>query len=111
MSKIVVKISILLILFNLNNILLAGDYNAGKEKSQVCSACHGVEGISQIKMYPILAGQHKNYLVHALNEYRSGVRNNVVMKGFAAGLSDKDIEDLSQYFSMQLHCLRQANTH
>ena len=54
-------------------------------------------------MYPILAGQHKNYLIHALSEYRSGIRNNVVMKGFAAGLSDQDIEDLSQYFSCLLY--------
>ena len=97
----ITSIYIIISIFTLTHVAHAGSYQAGKEKSQVCAACHGVDGISQIKMYPILAGQHKNYLIHALSEYRSGVRDNVVMKGFAAGLSDKDIEDLSQYFSMQ----------
>ena len=49
------------------------DYDAGKEKSQVCAGCHGVDGNSQITMYPILAGQYKNYLSNALHAYRSGV--------------------------------------
>ena len=62
---------------------------------------HCVDGISQIKTYPILAGQHKNYLVHSLKGYRSGERKNIIMKGFAENLSDQDIEDLSVYFSMQ----------
>ena len=95
--------NIFIIIYSLasSHYVYAGNYQAGKEKSQVCAACHGIDGISQIKMYPILAGQHKNYLIHALNEYRSGIRDNVVMKGFAAGLSDQDIEDLSQYFSKQ----------
>ncbi len=97
----VIKISIIIFICTLTHFTYAGSYQAGKEKSQVCAACHGVDGISQIKIYPILAGQHKNYLIHALSEYRSGIRDNVVMKGFAAGLSDQDIEDLSQYFSMQ----------
>ncbi len=92
---------LLLILAMSSNIINAGDYKNGQEKSQICAACHGVDGISQIKTYPILAGQHKNYLIHSLKEYRSGERKNIIMKGFAQNLSDKDIEDLSTYFSMQ----------
>ncbi len=91
----------LLLLLSVSEDAVSGNYNAGREKSQICAACHGVDGNSQIKMYPILAGQHKNYLIHALNEYRSGIRNNVIMKGFAQNLTDEDINDLSHYFSMQ----------
>jgi len=97
----IIKITGFFLLISVSEFVISGNYNAGKEKSQICAACHGVDGNSQIKMYPILAGQHKNYLVHALNEYRSGIRNNVIMKGFAQNLSDEDINDLSQYFSMQ----------
>tara|TARA_B100001057_G_scaffold216075_1_gene216407 strand:+ start:34184 stop:34513 length:330 start_codon:yes stop_codon:yes gene_type:complete len=97
----IIKITSFFLLISVSEYTISGNYNAGKEKSQICAACHGVDGNSQIKMYPILAGQHKNYLVHALNEYRSGIRNNVIMKGFAQNLSDEDINDLSQYFSMQ----------
>ena len=97
----IIKITSFFLLISVSEFAISGNYNAGKEKSQICAACHGVDGNSQIKVYPILAGQHKNYLVHALNEYRSGIRNNVIMKGFAQNLSDEDINDLSQYFSMQ----------
>ncbi len=76
-------------------------YNAGKNKAEVCAACHGAEGNSQIKMYPILAGQHKDYLSYALKAYKKGTRNNAIMKGFADSLSDQDIKDLSLYFSKQ----------
>ena len=77
------------------------DYDAGKQKSQVCAGCHGVDGNSQITMYPILAGQYKNYLIHSLNAYKSGERQNAIMSGFAAGLSEQDIIDLSTYYSRQ----------
>tara|TARA_B100000902_G_C27256651_1_gene888244 strand:- start:55 stop:390 length:336 start_codon:yes stop_codon:yes gene_type:complete len=76
-------------------------YNSGKAKAEVCAACHGLNGNSQIKMYPILAGQHKDYLSYALQSYKKGIRNNAIMKGFVDGLSDQDISDLSLYFSKQ----------
>ncbi|GJL80649.1 MAG: hypothetical protein DHS20C01_02830 [marine bacterium B5-7] len=78
-----------------------GDADAGQAKSQTCAACHNADGNSQNPIYPILAGQYRNYLVQALHEYRSGSRNNPIMKGFAAGLSDEDILDLAAYFSSQ----------
>ena len=74
----IIKITSFFLLISVSEFAISGNYNAGKEKSQICAACHGVDGNSQIKMYPILAGQHKNYLVHALNEYRSGIRNNEI---------------------------------
>ena len=76
-------------------------FERGKEKSVTCSACHGVDGNSDTKMYPKLAGQYKNYLVHALSSYKNGDRKNAIMGGFAAGLSEQDIIDLSTYYSKQ----------
>jgi cytochrome c553 len=90
----------------------AGNAAAGKEKAaQVCAACHGPEGNKPSDpTQPILAGQHYDYLVRALADYKSGRRNNPIMKGFASQLSKKDIEDLAAWFSSQksaLHDQRQ----
>jgi cytochrome c553 len=76
---------------------------AGKEKAaQVCAACHGPEGNKPSDpTQPILAGQHYDYLVRALTDYKVGRRNNPIMKGFASQLSKKDIEDLAAWFSRQ----------
>ena len=98
------KIMQLLMILGLNLIsteLVYADYNAGEAKAEVCAACHGSDGNSQITIYPKLAGQYKNYLINTLNAYKSGSRKNAIMSGFAAGLSDQDIEDLSEYFSKQ----------
>jgi len=51
--------------------------------------------------YPILAGQHRDYLVMALKAYRSGARDHAVMSSFARNLSDQDIDDLAVWFSRQ----------
>ena len=79
-----------------------GDVDAGKEKSQVCATCHGEFGNeSVLPTYPKLAGQYASYLAKALEDYRSGDRENAVMQGFAATLTDEDIEDLAAYFAAQ----------
>ena len=79
-----------------------GDYRRGLEKSQVCQSCHGRTGNESLQpSYPKLAGQHADYLEHALKSYRDGTRNNAVMAGFAAGLSDQDIADLAAWYSRQ----------
>jgi cytochrome c553 len=80
----------------------AGDYRRGLEKSQVCQSCHGRTGAeSLMPSYPILAGQHADYLEHALKSYRDGSRRNAVMAGFAANLTDQDIADLAAWYSRQ----------
>jgi cytochrome c553 len=81
----------------------AGNAASGKEKAaQVCAACHGPEGNKPSDpTQPILAGQHYDYLVRALADYKSGRRNNPIMKGFASQLSKKDMEDLAAWFSQQ----------
>nr|WP_315238794.1 c-type cytochrome [uncultured Albidiferax sp.] len=61
----------------------------------VCAACHGADGNSAIAANPKLSQQHPEYLVKQLQEFKSGKRNNAIMKGFAAGLSDDDMRNIS----------------
>ncbi|MGP9832801.1 c-type cytochrome [Marinobacter sp. NSM] len=81
---------------------VAGDAAAGKAKAAVCAACHGQNGISQIPMYPNLAGQKEQYLVSSMKAYKNGQRQGgqaAVMQGQAAGLSDDDIANLAAYYA------------
>jgi len=78
-----------------------GDPAAGKDKAQVCSACHGPDGKSVDPSYPNLAGQHESYLVKSLADYRAGRRVNAIMAPMAANLSDQDIEDLAAWYASQ----------
>lgn len=76
-----------------------GNAAVGKAKSTPCAACHGADGMGTAPNFPVLAGQHQSYLVHALKQYRSGERNNAVMGPQAANLSDTDIADLAAYYA------------
>jgi cytochrome c553 len=85
-----------------------GDAEAGKAKSATCVACHGTDGNSQVDMYPKIAGQHATYLYKQLKEFKLGMetggqqgRNNAIMFGMVAGLSDQDMQDLAAYFASQ----------
>ena len=81
---------------------LAADTKAGEAKAkEVCSACHGMDGNSAQADYPKLGGQHADYLAKALRDYKSGVRKNPIMAGFAAALTRQDIENLSAYYAAQ----------
>jgi cytochrome c553 len=89
-------------------VFAKGDAEAGKAKSLTCSACHGTDGNSAISMNPKIAGQHEGYLVKQLTEFRLASRtggkegrNNAVMNGMSAALSDQDIKDLAAYYSSQ----------
>jgi len=84
-----------------------GNAEAGKAKAaQVCAACHGADRAKPVAPEnPILAGQHYDYLVKALLDYKSGKRANPIMKGFVDPLSKKDIEDLSAWFASQKSAL------
>jgi len=80
---------------------LAANPAAGKEKSKTCAACHGPDGNSAAPDFPRLAGQHYDYLVKALSEYKSGERKNAIMAPLAGALSQRDIEDLASFYSRQ----------
>ena len=85
----------------LNNDTVAGGGSQGEsfDAAQSCAACHGQNGISVSPAWPTLAGQHEDYLVHALKQYRDGIRENVVMGPLAMNLSDADIAALAAWFA------------
>lgn len=78
-----------------------GSYEAGKAKSTTCAGCHGAEGVSTVPSFPTLAGQHRDYLYHALKDYKSGKRTNPIMAGQVQTLTEADMLDLAAYFSKQ----------
>lgn len=81
----------------------AANPEAGKKiATEVCAACHGPTGDAPIApAYPKLAGQYRDYLEKALIDYKTGERQNPIMQGFAANLSEQDIRNLAAYFASQ----------
>ncbi len=78
-----------------------GSAQDGATKAAVCTACHGPNGNSTNPEWPKLAGQNAVYIAEQLHLFKTGVRNNPIMKPLVAGLSDKDISDIAVYFEAQ----------
>ncbi|GAB3356351.1 c-type cytochrome [Lysobacter tyrosinilyticus] len=84
---------------------LASTKNA--KTGQACVDCHGAEGNAPIDpTYPKLAGQYGDYIAHSLQAYREGKRENALMSGQAAELTDQQIADLGAYFTSRTSNLR-----
>lgn len=79
----------------------AGSAEAGQAKAVTCSACHGMDGNSLNPEWPSLAGQHESYIVKALQSFKSGARQNVLMSSMALPLTDEDMLDLAAFFAAQ----------
>jgi cytochrome c553 len=101
MNRILGYVSVAVLLASAPAAALAGNYKAGEEKAKACAACHGAGGNSTIPDNPKLAGQHYDYIVKSLQGYKSGVRKNPIMKGMADPLTQRDMENLAEYFSKQ----------
>ena len=74
------------------------------DKLKACGACHGEKGDKPLAAdYPMLAGQHADYIVESLKHYRDGRRNHPIMnmQVKALGLTDEDMVKMGQYFSAQ----------
>lgn len=102
MTRILFACSMVLAWLGLSPAAEAGNPQRGLEKSQVCQSCHGADGNLALQDdYPLLAGQHEDYLVHALKAYRDGKRDHAIMSSFARDLSDQDIRDLAAWYARQ----------
>lgn len=77
--------------------------DAAKKAKEVCAACHGEDGSGKPEFpdYPKLAGQHGDYLYHALKGYKAGARKNAIMAGMAQPLTDAEMRALANYFASQ----------
>jgi cytochrome c553 len=73
-----------------------------EQKAQLCSACHGDDGIPPQKTTPVIWGQQLGYLYLEMRDYKSGARKNDQMSAVAASLERDDMMALAQYFSQKL---------
>ncbi len=101
------KFKFLMAVFSLalsvNTTAMAGDAAAGQSKmiERGCVACHMADGNSVVDQFPKIAGQHEQYVIKQLSEFKDMKRKNDLMFGMAAGLSDEDMADLAAYVSSQ----------
>jgi len=76
----------------------AGDAAAGKDKATACAMCHGPNG-EGTQMAPKLAGEDPAKFVQALADYKSGKKDNAMMKAQTGSLSDADMANLAAYYA------------
>ncbi len=87
--------------------VIKGDAAKGQEiAGKVCAACHGPDGNSPLPVNPSLAGQHPEYLYKQLSNFKPkdgkpAERNNPIMAGNVAGLSDDDMKNVAAYYASQ----------
>jgi cytochrome c553 len=86
------------LLFAATTAQAGGDAAAGEAKAASCGSCHGADGMG-IDPNPALAGLDEAYFVEQLAAFKSGARENAMMKMFAGQLSDEDIADLAAYYA------------
>ena len=96
--SIQVAVFLLVSVFLTGNVFAKGSVKAGKAKAVHCQICHGKGGHSTKPTYPILAGQHAQYIQKQLKAFKDGTRKDPIMSGMAAALSDQDIEDVAAFF-------------
>jgi cytochrome c553 len=81
------------------NTLVLGDAKTGETKAATCGACHGIDGNPSDKQYPKLAGQNEAYIARQITLFQTQKRQNAIMMGFAANLSQQDMHDIGAYFA------------
>ena len=74
---------------------------AKKIVTNLCIACHGIDGNSPLPANPNLSGQHAGYITKQLMQFKNGERDNAVMKGMVANLTEQDMINLGSYFEQQ----------
>ena len=83
---------------------------AKKIVNNLCIACHGIDGNSSIPANPNLSAQHAGYITKQLMQFKNGERENAVMKGMVASLSEEDMVNLGFYFEQQKQKLLTASS-
>jgi cytochrome c553 len=67
--------------------------------TNVCAACHTNDGSRGSPTNPIIQGQHPEYLVKQLTEFKDGKRANPIMQGMAAALSEADMKNVAAFYA------------
>lgn len=71
----------------------------GATAAGVCAACHSADGSRGSPANPILQAQHPVYLTKQLIEFKSGKRNNPIMKGIASMLNEDDMKNVAAFYA------------
>jgi cytochrome c553 len=106
-SKIKYLIIIIATLFFSNSMAeeeyasIRGKYASVKDTLQTCFVCHGENGASTITSNPVLSGQEFYYLYVQLKDFKSGLRDNVIMSPIVANIEKSDLRLMAEYFSEQ----------
>lgn len=80
--------------------LASGDRMRGAQLAgEVCSACHGEEGVSPSPDFPHLAGQSAAAIYKQLHDYKSGARVHPQMTPVAERLTDQQLADIAAYYA------------
>lgn len=75
----------------------------GQQLAAACVACHTQDGSRGSPANPILQGQHPDYLVKQLTEFKSGKRKNAVMSGMAAAIaSEGDMKHIAAFYATKV---------
>ena len=80
-----------------------GDAARGATKIAMCGGCHGIVGwrtaYPEVYKVPKIGGQHRDYIIKALTEYKNGERSHPTMRAIATSLSEQDMAVLAAYYS------------
>lgn len=104
MNKVLLLQSITLLgsSFLMTGCFAADPVTMGRNKSEICAACHGKNGRADLPIYPNLAGQNALYIEMTLKAYRDETRKGgqaSAMYAIAQGLTDDDIKHLAAYYA------------
>jgi cytochrome c553 len=80
---------------------VAGEQPITNVKLQVCSACHGANGVPRNPTIPIIWGQQENYLIKQLHDFQTGARDFEVMSWQAKTFSQEELEPAATSFAKQ----------
>ncbi len=79
--------------------VFAADLEAGRKVAGMCRTCHGIDGYAKIPIAPHIGGEPAAYLQAQLLAFKSGTRNHEMMTVVAAGLSEAQIADVSEWYA------------
>jgi cytochrome c553 len=74
---------------------------AGKAATTACASCHGETGITKTPGIPNLVGFHPQYLVAAMNAYKSGDRKSDIMKAMVGSVGESDLNNIALFYAVQ----------
>ena len=102
MKKSLISLASTLIITLASSAIWAqGDPVAGEVISLACAACHDADGNSTLAVNPKLAGQNAKYLLKQMQDFKSGVRVDLIMAAMVGGLSDQQMMDVAAYYESQ----------